>query len=76
MWNFTGVDESNDRGSWSSWSISKIGVVDRADVFAEAKKFREQIMKGEVKPQQEDEPVQDSAPAGNDIPPQDDDIPF
>jgi len=76
MWNFTGVDESNDRGSWSSWSISKIGVVDRADVFAEAKKFREQIMKGEVKPQQEEEPVQDSAPAGNDIPPQDDDIPF
>jgi len=76
MWNFTGVDEANDRGSWSSWSISKLGVVDRADVFAEAKKFREQIMKGEVKPQQEDEPAQDSAPAGSNTPSQDDDIPF
>ena len=76
MWSFTGVDEANDKGAWSSWSISKIGVVDRADVFAEAKMFREQIMKGEVKAQQEDEPIQDSAPAGNDIPPQDDDIPF
>ena len=61
--------------AWSSWSISKIGIVDRADVYAEVKTFREQIIKGEVKPQQEDEPVQDSAPAGNDIP-SDDDIPF
>lgn len=75
MWKFTGVDQANDKGAWSSWSISKIGIVDRADVLAEVKDFRGQIIKGEVKPQQEDEPVQDSAPAGNDIP-SDDDIPF
>ena len=75
MWKFTGVDQANDQGAWSSWSISKIGIVDRADVFAEVKMFREQILKGEVKAQQEDEPVQDSAPAGNDIPAADD-IPF
>jgi len=72
MWNFSGVDESNDRGSWSSWSIRKIGPIDRPEVKEEAQQFREMILKGEVKAQEE---VEDSAPAGTTTP-SEDDVPF
>lgn len=76
MWNFTGIDESNDRGSWSSWSISKIGLVDRADVLAEAKAFREMVLKGEAKAQQEEESTGSDIPQGTTNIDHEDDIPF
>ena len=76
MWNFTGIDESNDRGSWSSWSISRIGQVDSANVFAEAKAFREMVLKGEAKAQQEEESTGSDIAQGTTNIDHEDDIPF
>ena len=69
-------DESNDRGSWSSWSISRIGQVDSANVFAEAKAFREMVLKGEAKAQQEEESTGSDIAQGTTNIDHEDDIPF
>ena len=49
MWRLRSVEESNDQGSWSNWQVERIGLVDNAEVYAEAKAFRQSIMAGEVK---------------------------
>ena len=54
MWRLRSVEESNDQGSWSNWTVEKIGLVDSRDMLLEAKAFRDSIKAGEVKAAAED----------------------
>lgn len=68
MWKLRSVEESNDQGSWSNWTIEKIGLIEDRDVMMEAKTFRESVAAGEVKAAPEEVPASSSADT--------DDIPF
>jgi len=80
MWKLSVVEESKtvdgQLRSWYNWQVEKVGFVQDKGLFDEAKAFRESVMKGEAKAASEDQPVKDSAPAGKDTLPEDDDIPF
>ena len=58
------VSESNDRGSWFGYQIEKVGQVEDATLYDEAKSFSTAASKGEVeaKPLEEVE-VSKEAPA-------------
>ena len=60
--------------TWYNWAVEKVGLVQDKSLFMEAKAFRESVMKGEAKAQQEEAPVRGSAPAAQ--MPTDEDIPF
>ena len=62
MWKLRSVEESNDQGSWSNWTVEKVGLVEDRDVLMEAKAFRDSIMAGEVKaaPEEHGDPGRDS----------------
>lgn len=49
MWKLRSVEESNDQGSWSNWTVERIGTVENRDILLEAKAFRDSVMAGEVK---------------------------
>ena len=54
LWRLRSVEESNDQGSWSNWTVEKVGLVDSRDLLLEAKAFRDSIKAGEVKAAAED----------------------
>jgi len=68
MWQLRSVEETNDQGSWSNWAVEKIGLVESAELYQEAKTFRRSIEAGEVKAAPEDP---EPGPRNDD-----DDIPF
>lgn len=68
MWKLRSVEESNDQGSWSNWTVEKIGLVENRDLLMEAKSFRDSIMAGEVKAAAEDHGNGGSANQGEEIP--------
>ena len=78
MWKLTVVEESKtvegEMRTWYNWAVEKVGLVQDKSLFMEAKAFRESVMKGEAKAQQEEAPVRGSAPAAQ--MPTDEDIPF
>lgn len=49
MWRLYAVEESNDKGSWSTWGVEKVGLLTDRDLMMEAKTFRDSIAAGEVK---------------------------
>ena len=49
MWKLSVVEESNDQGSWSNWSVERVGLVQSRELFQEAKALRESIASGAVK---------------------------
>ena len=65
MWKLSVTEESNDKGDWFNYQVSKESLVSNRDLLVEAKAFRESIQSGEVKAQPE--PVD---PVG------DDEVPF
>ena len=79
MWKMTVVEESKtvegELRTWYNWAIEKVGLVQDKALFNEAKLFREQVMKGEAKAQQEETPMASATPVDN-TPVEDDDIPF
>ena len=48
IWKLETVSEENKNGSWYGWQISKDGVVEDPNVYAEAKLFAASIMAGQV----------------------------
>ena len=40
--------QSNDKGSWFGWEVTKLGPVENADLYHQAKSFAESISKGDV----------------------------
>ena len=43
------VPQSNDKGTWFGWSVSKIGTVQDGALYQQAKAFATSISKGDVK---------------------------
>ena len=48
VWRLETVSEENKNGSWHGWQISKVKVIESADVYAEAKLLAETIKAGQV----------------------------
>lgn len=61
MWKLRSVEESNDQGSWSNWSVEKVGLVENRELLLEAKAFRDSVVAGEVKAA----PEETAAPASS-----------
>jgi len=40
---------SNDKGTWFGWEVSKVGPVQDAAIYQQAKSFAEGVSKGDVK---------------------------
>jgi hypothetical protein len=49
MWRLYATEETNDKGSWSTWGVERIGLIENRDLLLEAKAFRDSIAAGEVK---------------------------
>ena len=49
------IAESNDLGQWFGWDISRVGPVEDASVYEQAKGFSMSVAKGEVKVKHEDD---------------------
>ena len=43
------VADGNDKGSWYSWQIEKVGMVDSLEVYNDCKEFHKSVASGEVK---------------------------
>ncbi len=48
VYHLTTVEMSNKKGTWSTWSVSKVGPVQDAGVYEQAKKFADSVSKGDV----------------------------
>ena len=66
IYKLTTVSESNDRGSWFGYQVEKVGQVEDASIYNEAKSFSTAASRGDVeaKPTVEGEPVKE-APQSN-----------
>jgi hypothetical protein len=42
------VQQSNDKGTWFGWEISKVGQVQDEAVYQQARSFSESVSKGDV----------------------------
>ena len=43
------IQQSNDKGTWFGWEVSKIGPVQDTTLYQQAKTFTENVSKGDVK---------------------------
>ena len=56
------TQQSNDKGTWFGWEVTKVGQVESADLYQQAKTFAESISKGDVNVKHgEDQETTDSA---------------
>ena len=51
------IAESNDLGEWFGWDVSRVGPIEDADLYAQAKAFSASVDAGDVKVKHEDESV-------------------
>ena len=49
MWRLVVVEESNDKGSWNTWGVERIGLVSNKDIYDEAKLFSKSVTSGQVR---------------------------
>lgn len=48
IYNLKSVQQSNDKGTWFGWSVSKVGPVQDESLYTQAKSFYESVSKGDV----------------------------
>ena len=63
------IADGNDKGSWYSWQIEKVGLIDTLDMYNECKEFHNNVSTGAVK----------SSAIADDLPPASmgtDEVPF
>ena len=65
VYNLKTVEQSNDKGTWFGWNVTKVGPVQNKALYESAKSFAESVSKGDVK-----------AKHGNDSTKSDDEVPF
>ena len=49
MYNLKTVQQSNDKGTWFGWSVSKVGPIQDKNVYEAAKQFASTVGSVEVK---------------------------
>ena len=63
MYNLKTVQQSNDKGTWFGWTVSKIGPVTDRGIYEQAKGFADSVKKGTVQAKHaKDEKSEDSTP--------------
>ena len=55
VYNLKTVSQSNDKGTWFGWSVSKVGPVQDREVYEQAKTFAQSVSKGDVQTTHGDE---------------------
>ncbi len=72
VWNFAVVPESNDKGNWYGWHITRVGdlldIPGGSEVYLEARSFASKAEKGEVKAQDPKNAETVPESAGSDTP--------
>ena len=58
IYNLKTVQQSNDKGTWFGWEVSKVGPIQDAALYQKAKSFSESVNKGEVKAKPETKETQ------------------
>ena len=48
VYNLKTVQQSNDKGTWFGWAVSKIGPVSNKDLYEQAKAFADSVKKGAI----------------------------
>lgn len=54
VWSLQTIKEENNKGTWRGWKIELEHVVDDAELYEAARKFRDMVVNDEVKPAQVD----------------------
>ena len=62
VYHLTTVEMSNKKGTWSTWSVSKVGPVQDAGVYEQAKKFADSVSKGDVQAKHGEESEENKVP--------------
>jgi hypothetical protein len=64
VYHLTTVERSNNKGTWNTWSVAKIGPVEDRGLYQQAKEFAESVSKGDVqaKHNNEEEESEDKVP--------------
>ena len=67
IYKLTTVSESNDRGSWFGYQVEKVGQVEDANIYNDAKLFSTAASRGDIeaKPTVEGEPVKEAPKSNN-----------
>jgi hypothetical protein len=61
VYKLTTVQQSNDKGTWFGWDVSKVGPIQERAMYEQAKSFSANISKGSIKAKH----TSDSEPKGN-----------
>ena len=61
VYKLTTVQQSNDKGTWFGWDVSKVGPIQERAMYEQAKSFSANISKGTIKAKH----TSDSEPKGN-----------
>ena len=69
-WKLKTVADGNDKGSWYSWQIEKVGLVDTLEMYNECKEFHKNVSTGAVK----SSAISDDLPSTNTV--NEDEVPF
>jgi len=48
IYNLKTSQQKNDKGTWFGWEVSKVGAVENAALYQQAKSFAESVSKGDV----------------------------
>ena len=48
VYNLKTVQQSNDKGTWFGWSVSKVGPVQNKNLYEQAKAFASSVKSGDV----------------------------
>ena len=62
VYHLTTVEMSNKKGTGSTWSVSKVGPVQDAGVYEQAKKFADSVSKGDVQAKHGEESEENKVP--------------
>ena len=52
------VQQSNDKGTWFGWEVSKVGPVQDEQLYSQARAFNQSVSKGDVQVKHGDAPEQ------------------
>ena len=62
IYHLTTVEMSNKKGTWSTWSVAKVGPVQDMGAYEQAKVFADSVSKGDVQAKHGGEESEDKVP--------------
>ena len=62
IYHLTVVERSNNKGTWNTWSIEKVGPLEDRGLYKNARDFAESVSRGEVQAKHSSEETEDKVP--------------